>query len=1085
MKLIPTLMLSNGISKMKTKASETRKGFFALVALVLFSMAANAQVTIPGTTLNTNAASPAATTSCVNGKFASGWTTAGGYWEWAVNASGYTGIQFATAISSSSTGPKNGTVWYSTDNWATGTQVGSSSYTWSTSCGSIATISLPSGADNASNLKIRLFPTGATNASGTNRVSTATIKGIASSCSSVTAGSITVTGSTAFCEGLSTTLNLVGASSGTGITYQWQYFNGSIWVAATGTNNGATYNVSGYAAGSYNFRVYVDCSGCCNATTASQTITIHANPATPVIDGSSVPSSPLTVDNWPTTTGLNLFDLNLTSGSGGSWSSNNTAFVVDDASTGVGHITAGGSGTLTYTITNFNGCTSSAAASFDAVWDNTLALYAGQNGTSTGVIVGKANATSTSLAAGTSFGTSAPCGSGGLSGKTVPNTVTAPDVNYAVYYTVAPASGSYAVNAHQIHAKIRVSATGPTKAKIGYKIGAGAWVYGSEVTLTDGSCGTSANDWYFTFTENGITSDITVGVFPYASNGGVFQINQLELYGDVTSSTACMGTPSAGYLRTQQDTICSTGDRWIELVQPGGVGITYQWQEFDGSTFVNIAGETNAFYNTGALIAPATGQYQVVVSCAGGSTATTTPISIYAVSLPVATITNDAPGNVINVGDYYDFNGSTPGIGETAKWSSNYVSTANIDVNNGDFTALFPAKNVIVTYKISSASGCYGIDKDTFDIIYDNPIAYYLGDNGNSTSIVDVQAVTSSALAATGFGAGTSCTKGGVSGLTNSPASFSTANAHVSFTFTNNNASDMAVISGIRATVRSSGAGPASLRFAYRVHDGSSWGAWIDEGTDQSVSVDDCGYSPEELFWGNSAVSTTPPSFPALFYGQTLEVAVFPFDAVNTAGTFQVNSLTVQGRVAEICGSTTQIQDASNTNVDGGALCLGTNALHLQVPADETYWLNVLPNDPSIAYFDYASISGNSTGTLEAVSIYTDAIIYAIGYKTSGSCLELNSAVVDYVVCSPKTSGINNINESEKVAFYPNPATDVVKVKANEAVNVTINSIDGKTLMQQKDAKNINISSLANGVYFIHAYDSKNVLIKTEKLIKQ
>ena len=1077
MKLIPTLTLSKAVGKMKTKSAEKRKGFFAMVALVLFTLNAGAQVTIPGTTLSTNASSPTPTASCVNGQYASGWNVAGKYWEWSVNASGYTSIEFSTPISSSGTGPKNGTVWYSTDNWATGTQVGSSSYTWSTSCGSIPTISLPSGANNASNLKIRLFATGATAAGGTNRVSTAAIKGTASSCTTVTAGSITVSGSTAFCEGLSTTLNLVGASSGTGITYQWQYNTGSGWVAATGVNNTTTYNVSGYAANTYDFRVVVECtSTMATANTASQTITVHANPATPVIDGSSVPSSPLIVNNWPTTTGLNLFDLNLTSGSGGSWSSNNTAFVVDDASTGVGHITSGGTGTLTYTITNFNGCTSSASATFDAVWDNTLALYAGQNGTSTGVIVGKANANSTAISA-TGFGTATPCGNGGLSGLTVPTNVTSwDDVDGPVYvsYKVTPASSSYAINVHQIHAKVRVSGTGPTKARIGYSLDGGStWTVGDEVTLTSGSCGASANDWYFTFTENGITSTTNgfiAAVFPYssASGSGTFQVNQLEVYGDVTSSTACAGTPSAGYIRTQQDTICATGDRWLELVQPGGVGITYQWQEFDGVNYVNIPGETNAFYNTGILTAPATGQYRVIVSCSGGSSANTTPISIYAVALPTATITNDVPGNSMTTGTYYDFNGNTPGAGETAEWFSNYVSTANIDVNNGDFTSVFPAKNVIVTYKISSSTGCYALDKDTFDIVPGgNVISYYLGDGGNSTSIVDVQNVTSTSLSATGFGTGTSCAKGGLSGLTNAPATLNPA-TRVSFTITNNE--DLMAVSEIRATVRSSNSGPQNFQFAYRVNGG----AWVYEGGDQAADIDDCGYSANELYWGGAGAY----SLPLLSATDVLEVAIVPFNPSSSTGTFQVNSITVKGRAATACTTSTQIQDVTNTNIDGGSLCLGTNALHLQTPATETYWMNVAPNDPSIAYFDYTT-----PGSLEVVSTYTDAIIFAVAYR--GSCLELNSAIVDYVACSPKTSGINAVNASEKVAFYPNPATNVVNVKSEEAVNVTINSIDGKTVVQQKDATRINIGNLANGVYFIHAYDSKNMLIKTEKLVKQ
>ena len=49
-----------------------------------------------------------------------------------------------------------------------------------------------------------------------------------------TAGSISASAST-ICGTGSTTLNLAGASFGSGITYQWQYYNGSSWVNV-GTN---------------------------------------------------------------------------------------------------------------------------------------------------------------------------------------------------------------------------------------------------------------------------------------------------------------------------------------------------------------------------------------------------------------------------------------------------------------------------------------------------------------------------------------------------------------------------------------------------------------------------------------------------------------------------------------------------------------------------------------------------------------------------------------------------------------------------------------------------------------------------------
>jgi hypothetical protein len=38
--------------------------------------------------------------------------------------------------------------------------------------------------------------------------------------------------------------------------------------------------------------------------------------------------------------------------------------------------------------------------------------------------------------------------------------------------------------------------------------------------------------------------------------------------------------------------------------------------------------------------------------------------------------------------------------------------------------------------------------------------------------------------------------------------------------------------------------------------------------------------------------------------------------------------------------------------------------------------------------------------------------------------------------------------------------------------------------VEQHDAKSVDISSLANGVYMIQVYDENHMLIKTEKLVK-
>jgi len=51
-------------------------------------------------------------------------------------------------------------------------------------------------------------------------------------------------------------------------------------------------------------------------------------------------------------------------------------------------------------------------------------------------------------------------------------------------------------------------------------------------------------------------------------------------------------------------------------------------------------------------------------------------------------------------------------------------------------------------------------------------------------------------------------------------------------------------------------------------------------------------------------------------------------------------------------------------------------------------------------------------------------------------------------------------------------------------IRAVISSIDGRSIMDISDAKDINIANLADGVYMIVVYDHNGEKIKTEKLVK-
>ncbi len=71
------------------------------------------------------------------------------------------------------------------------------------------------------------------------------------------------------------------------------------------------------------------------------------------------------------------------------------------------------------------------------------------------------------------------------------------------------------------------------------------------------------------------------------------------------------------------------------------------------------------------------------------------------------------------------------------------------------------------------------------------------------------------------------------------------------------------------------------------------------------------------------------------------------------------------------------------------------------------------------------------------------------------------------------------------VYIYPNPARTMVHIAASVPVHVSVSSLDGKVLLQQHNAKDIDIAMLPPGVYLLTVVDEHGRLRQMEKLIKE
>ncbi len=81
------------------------------------------------------------------------------------------------------------------------------------------------------------------------------------------------------------------------------------------------------------------------------------------------------------------------------------------------------------------------------------------------------------------------------------------------------------------------------------------------------------------------------------------------------------------------------------------------------------------------------------------------------------------------------------------------------------------------------------------------------------------------------------------------------------------------------------------------------------------------------------------------------------------------------------------------------------------------------------------------------------------------------------------TTGVQNVSVSD-IKIYPNPAQTVVHVEAGIQVRVAINGIDGRSVLNVQDVKDIDISNLPDGVYMIMVYDTNGQMLKADKLVK-
>ncbi|MDP4868897.1 MAG: gliding motility-associated C-terminal domain-containing protein, partial [Crocinitomicaceae bacterium] len=438
-----------------------------------------------------------------------------------------------------------------------------------------------------------------------------------------------ITGTTTLCVGSGSTL----ASTTTGGT--WSSNN-----AAIATINSSTGAVVAVSAGVANMTYTVtDANGCTNTATAN--VTVNALPSVASVTGAAAVCAGSTVQFESAT-------------AGGSWTTNNAAVATVNA-TGVVSGVSAGLATITYTITDANGCTNSASADINVNTGATATITAGG---------------ATTFCAGSNVVLTANAGSAYMwsTGAQTQAITVSNSGTYTV--TVTNASGCDAVSA------VTTVTVNPLPAATILAGGPTNFCQGGSVTLT-------ASPQVVGSTYLWSSGATTASIVANTTSTNTVTITSAE--GCSTTASAVTVTvnplPTATITASGATTFCQGGS--VTLTANGGTGLSYQWSNGSNNQTLNV---TTA------------GSYTVTVTDANGCSSTSAATVVTVNSLPSApAITGTAAVCV----------GSTTLLSTTASnpvWSSANTAVATVAAN-GLVTGV-SAGTVAMTYTTTNANGC-------------------------------------------------------------------------------------------------------------------------------------------------------------------------------------------------------------------------------------------------------------------------------------------------------------------------------------------------------------------------------------------
>lgn len=127
-------------------------------------------------------------------------------------------------------------------------------------------------------------------------------------------------------------------------------------------------------------------------------------------------------------------------------------------------------------------------------------------------------------------------------------------------------------------------------------------------------------------------------------------------------------------------------------------------------------------------------------------------------------------------------------------------------------------------------------------------------------------------------------------------------------------------------------------------------------------------------------------------------------------------------------------------------------------------------------YRNGVPMAGGSTRT---VPISFDGKYY-VRVTNTEDCFNISETMVIQNLSVKEVLPVGEMN----ISIYPNPSQNIINISAPKEVNLIVSDIQGKRLLELKDAKQVDMSVYADGIYLFTVTDKEGQILKMDKVVK-